>query len=144
MEEQTDSRSVTIRHRNDNTYAFPGLIFPKACFCKSRLGHKDLNVSKNSEPFWFMLSSQRMSLRNTVLIYDWTLFVARDINSSQIYLNKSSRTVLIQVVWMFRSLRLDWSRTQVLKGSHLETFSVFWLCLCACWLEVAVVWIRSR
>lgn len=33
-------------------------------------------------------------------------FVARDINSSQIYLSKSSRNVLIQVVEMFRSFRL--------------------------------------
>lgn len=136
--EQRDSRTVTIRHWNDNTCVFPGLIFPKFCFRKSRLGHKDLNILKNSEWFWFMLSSQRRPLRNTVLIYDWTLSVARDINSSHIYLSKSSRTLLIQVVEMFRSLRLKRSWTQVLKGSHLETFSVSWLCFCTCWLWLLI------
>lgn len=47
--EQTDSRSVTIRHWNDNTCIFPGLVFQKFSFSKSRLGRKDLKVLKNSE-----------------------------------------------------------------------------------------------
>lgn len=136
--EQRDSRTVTIRHWNDNTCVFPGLIFPKFSFRKSRLGHEDLNILKNSEWSWLMLSSQGRPLRTTVLIYDWTLFVARDINSSHIYLSKSSRTVLIQVVQLFRSLRWKRSRTQVLKGSHLETFSVSWLCFCTCWLWLLI------
>lgn len=46
--EQKDSRSMTIRHWNDNMCVFPGLIFPKFCFLKSRLGHKGLNVLKYS------------------------------------------------------------------------------------------------
>ena len=62
------------------------------------------------------------------------LFLWQGTNSFQLYLNQRSRNALIEVVEVFksRSLRLRRNWTQVLRGSHRETFSDLWLFLYTC------------
>ena len=107
--------------------SIPELIFQKFWFLGA---YKDPHVLKN--PDWSDSDCHhRECLWGTQCWYMIDLFLWQGTNSFQLYLSQRSKNALIEVVEMFksRSLRLRWNWTQVLRGSHRETFSDLWLSL---------------
>lgn len=94
---------------------------------------------KEPRLIWFRLSSQRMPLGNTVLIYDWPLFVARDKLISTLFkpekqecIDWSSRNVQEQIFEV--KAKLDPGAERKSSGN------IFWFVAVFVYLWVSFLW----
>lgn len=94
---------------------------------------------KEPRLIWFRLSSQRMPLGNTVLIYDWPLFVSRDILISTLFkpekqecIDWSSRNVQDQIFEV--KVKLDPGAERKSSGN------IFWLAAVSVYFRVFFLW----